>query len=161
MGRIIADIGGKVINEKKASFGMLAFVINDSFLNPILTEMEYKINDYIKDNGNEIIASKVRNELLNLASNRLCDLTLKINQDKLRQIIKEIFENSIGSALNIVLSKLDIAKVVEAKVKAMDVKDLEKLCLSVMKKELNAIVNLGALIGFIIGLINLLIEIYL
>ena len=39
----------------------------------------------------------------------------------------------------------------------MDVKELEKLCLSVMKKELNAVVNLGAVIGFIIGILNIFI----
>ena len=40
----------------------------------------------------------------------------------------------------------------------MDVAKLEALILSVMKKELNAIVNLGALIGLVIGLLNLLIN---
>ena len=36
-------------------------------------------------------------------------------------------------------------------------RELEELVLSVMKKELNAIVNLGALIGFIIGILNIFI----
>ena len=35
----------------------------------------------------------------------------------------------------------------------MDVLEAEELLLSVMKKELNAIVNLGALIGFILGIV--------
>ena len=39
----------------------------------------------------------------------------------------------------------------------MDVREFEKLVLSVMKKELQAVVNLGALIGFVIGLINLIV----
>ncbi len=34
---------------------------------------------------------------------------------------------------------------------------IEQLVLSVMKKELQAVVNLGALIGFVIGLINLIV----
>lgn len=37
----------------------------------------------------------------------------------------------------------------------MDVKELEKLCLSVMKKELNAITWLGGLIGLILGVVNI------
>ena len=52
--------------------------------------------------------------------------------------------------------KIDIAAVVEDKINRMDVREFEKLVLSVMKKELQAVVNLGALIGFVIGLINLL-----
>ena len=39
----------------------------------------------------------------------------------------------------------------------MDVLEVEHLLLGVMKKELNAVINLGALIGFVIGLLNLLI----
>lgn len=46
---------------------------------------------------------------------------------------------------------------VEDKINRMDVREFEKLVLSVMKKELQAVVNLGALIGFVIGLINLLV----
>ena len=38
----------------------------------------------------------------------------------------------------------------------MDVLELEKLILTIMKKELNALVNLGAIIGFLLGLLNLL-----
>ncbi|MDO4323480.1 MAG: hypothetical protein Q4C61_13220 [Lachnospiraceae bacterium] len=34
--------------------------------------------------------------------------------------------------------------------------ELEELVLSVMKKELDTIVNLGALIGFLLGIINIL-----
>lgn len=39
----------------------------------------------------------------------------------------------------------------------MDVMEIEKLTLSVMKHELDEIVNLGALIGFIIGILNIFI----
>ena len=39
---------------------------------------------------------------------------------------------------------------------SLDVKELEVLILSVMKHELGMIVNLGALIGFILGLVNLI-----
>ena len=49
-----------------------------------------------------------------------------------------------------------IAKVVEEKVNGMDVLEVENVLMSIMKKELNAVINLGALIGFIIGLLNLL-----
>ena len=38
----------------------------------------------------------------------------------------------------------------------MDVLEVEEVLLGIMKKELNAVVNLGAVIGFVIGLLNLL-----
>ena len=39
----------------------------------------------------------------------------------------------------------------------MDIDELEKLILSVMKKDLSTVVNLGAVLGFLIGIIGALI----
>ena len=47
--------------------------------------------------------------------------------------------------------------VLENKINDMSVEELEKTVLKVMKKELSMIVNLGALIGFLLGLLNLFI----
>ena len=66
-----------------------------------------------------------------------------------------IFNEFIEEKLGRVTSGIDIAAVVEDKINQMDVREFEQLVLSVMKKELQAVVNLGALIGFVIGLINL------
>ena len=38
----------------------------------------------------------------------------------------------------------------------MDILEVEKIILDIMKKELNALVNLGTVIGFILGLLNLI-----
>jgi hypothetical protein len=54
-------------------------------------------------------------------------------------------------------SKFDLRSIIEEKINAMDVNELESLVLTVMKKELDVIVNLGAVIGLVLGMINLLI----
>jgi uncharacterized membrane protein YheB (UPF0754 family) len=61
---------------------------------------------------------------------------------------------AIVKALDSIASSLDICSIVEEKVKQMPIKDLETLCLKIMKKELRALVILGGIIGFIIGIIN-------
>lgn len=68
-----------------------------------------------------------------------------------------IFNEFIEEKLGRVTSGIDIAAVVEDKINQMDVREFEQLVLSVMEKELQAVVNLGALIGFVIGLINLIV----
>lgn len=52
---------------------------------------------------------------------------------------------------------LPFARIIEEKINAMDVKELEVLVLSVMKKELDSILGLGAVIGFVIGMVNIFI----
>jgi len=46
---------------------------------------------------------------------------------------------------------------VEEKIASMSNEELEKLVLTAMKKELSLIVNLGAVIGFVLGCVQLLI----
>ena len=74
---------------------------------------------------------------------------------------KEKIEKAYCEIIRRTLSSLDgqinIASVVEKKVNEMSVKELEDLCMSVMKRELGAIINLGAVIGFVIGIINIFI----
>ena len=52
---------------------------------------------------------------------------------------------------------IDVRGIVEAKNNEMNVRELEELVLSVMKNELQTVVNLGAVIGAIIGAVNIFI----
>ena len=69
-----------------------------------------------------------------------------------------IYERCVADSIGTIVDSIDIAGIVEEKIKDMDVETLEELVLSVMKKELDAIVNLGAVIGFVIGIFNTLIN---
>ena len=61
------------------------------------------------------------------------------------------------NAVNSALRRINVAQVVEDKINSMSVEELEKGVMQVMKTELNMIVNLGALIGLVIGSINIFI----
>lgn len=76
----------------------------------------------------------------------------------MKKIVDGLYAACVEDAMEEMLEKIDVAAIVEEKIRDMDVAKLEALILSVMKKELNAIVNLGALIGLVIGLLNLLIN---
>ena len=53
------------------------------------------------------------------------------------------------------LGNIPVVKMIEQRMKTMAVDELEHMVMSVMKKELNTIVNLGAIIGFLIGILNI------
>ena len=69
------------------------------------------------------------------------------------------FIKVIEDKLPALLSSLKLSLVVEERINAMQVEEVEELVLSIMNKELGAIVNLGAVIGLILGLINVIIFI--
>lgn len=65
--------------------------------------------------------------------------------------VKDFAENGAES----LMPQIDVSGIVESKINSMDIREFEQLVLSVMKRELQAVINLGALIGLVIGLINL------
>ncbi len=152
LGEMIATEGGRVVREK-VSGSMLKMSVTDGLIQSIVEPVGSQVETYIKEHGEERIVPVVENQiaLLEGKSVKDCLSDFQINDDK----IKEIYQKFILNFVTNWLDNLDIAGTVENKIKDMDVLDLEKLILQVMKKELGAIVNLGALLGFLLGCVML------
>lgn len=73
----------------------------------------------------------------------------------LKQAIVRIYMNTVTEQLPKIMDTIDIEKMVENKIKEMEVKEMEDLIFGIMQKELGYIVKLGALLGFIMGFISL------
>ena len=67
-----------------------------------------------------------------------------------------IYEKFVTQKMPDFLKTMNISKIITDKIEEMDILDVEKMILDIMKKELNALVNLGAFIGFVLGFLNLL-----
>ena len=72
-------------------------------------------------------------------------------------MISNIYTEVINQGVDKFLEGIDVYGMVESKINDMGIDELEILVMSIMKKELDTIVNLGALIGFILGMINIFI----
>lgn len=165
LGSLIAEEGGKAIKEKTQGT-MFAMFVNDKLIASIADPIGEKVNEYIMGEGKEKIESLISKEIEDLEQKSVHEILedlsnnkatqLSINRETVRGIIEKVYMDIIHDKAELFIKQIDIAKVVEDKVKAMDVMELEELVLSVMKKELNDIVSLGAIIGFTIGLLNLL-----
>jgi len=64
-------------------------------------------------------------------------------------------QEELEEGLKTVLGKLNLAQLLENKIQALDVAGLEKLVLSVARREFKYIEALGAVLGFFIGLFQL------
>jgi uncharacterized membrane protein YheB (UPF0754 family) len=153
LGTIVAQEGTKVVNQKKSSLGMIGMFITDDLVSSLMNKLAEGVNAYVQSNGRSIIESGVKSEVEKVMSSPLAPVTAMVDESTIRRLAGELYEKGIASGVAALTENVDIAAVVEKKMNDMDVKDLEKLVLSVMKKELNAIVNLGALIGFILGIV--------
>jgi uncharacterized membrane protein YheB (UPF0754 family) len=155
------DLGETVSNEvmsavqEKVKNTMFSIMLNDSTLSPIIDAIKVRVNQYIADNAEDKVAYFIQNELVAFVEQPLSDLFVNINQVQLKLVILNSYHSLVNNHIDSLLDSLDFSQIIEDKVSTMEVQDVEKLVLSIMEKELGTIVNLGALIGFILGLINM------
>lgn len=158
LGTLIAEGGSSVIKEKFQG-GMFSFFLNDDLIASVAEPIGREVEKYIEANGEQIFRPVVENqlnELLDTNTEQALEL-LGVHTDKLQEALNRAYDALVSENIEKLLKQFDIAGTVQKKVQEMDVAELEKLVLSVMKKELDVIVNLGALIGFVIGILNIFI----
>lgn len=73
---------------------------------------------------------------------------------QLRHILIDVYKQVISVHLPKILSTIDISRIIRERINEMDMDESERIILSVMNKELRAIVWHGALLGAIIGTVN-------
>lgn len=154
---IIVDVGKSAILEKLQGT-MFAMFINENMIQSIAEPMGEGINQYIEVHGREKIMPFIEQKIDNLSMHtpeELLDLA-EVHPDKIREVFIGLYENLVTEKLSIVIEQVNVVAIVEEKMNAMDVDEIENLVMSVMKNELQAVINLGALIGAIIGGINIL-----
>ena len=80
-----------------------------------------------------------------------------MDREEASEFIKNIYRNAVENNAAKMMRHIDISVLVEEKVRSMEISELEDMVMSMMKKELNSVVRLGALLGFVIGFINVFI----
>lgn len=157
IGKIIAE-QIEISAKEKLKGSVLGIFGGNSIISSISETASLKVNDYINKNGKELIGDMVSNQLDKYENMQISELSNEIaNSDiDLTELLMNMYEKIIIEKIPNILSALNISKIIENKINAMDMLEVEKLILNIMKKELNALVNLGAIIGFILGLLNLI-----
>lgn len=159
VGDIISNECGNVIKEKIQN-PMLKMFLNDDLISSLTRMVGDEVQKYIDKNGYFLIDREVNKKLDGIEEQSVSELLkgVGITEEKIQSSVIKLYNKSVDKALDELFAKLNISKMIEDKINAMDMDELEKLVLQVMKKELDTIVNLGAVIGLIMGLINMAIN---
>lgn len=155
-GNLIAEEGKKAVRQKLEG-SMFSMFLSDKLLDSLAGEIGTYAENYILENGPCYIENQIEKEIIGLESSSLSQVRSRLTMDEetIRERIREIYRMCIGKFAGSVVKQFHIAEIVESKIQEMEVEELEALVMSVMKHELGMIVNLGALIGLILGILNL------
>lgn len=145
-----SSVAGKIKAEK----------LIEAIASPIESKLASHINEVLHDQAPSMATKIVYTEADKLLTMPMRQL-FEGHEGQLEQAkssILSIYRTIISDHLPRILEGINISKIVELRIQEMDMEEAEGIILSVMKKELRAIVWLGALLGCIMGTIMTIIN---
>ena len=125
--------------------------------------MRDTVREYIQERGNEMLQGFTESvdweNIAKLILNRLrnspaVNSSLELISEELALILDRYLERDLEKIVAQVIPILSIDQVIIDRVKGTSAQDLELAIQGIVKSELQAIVNLGGVLGFIVGLIQ-------
>jgi uncharacterized membrane protein YheB (UPF0754 family) len=159
LGESIANLATKHVMEKTRN-SLAGRLGAEMILQPVAQLVERilakHINEILQNNSLQMVKGLVNDE-----SDKLMGMTMSGlmtgHDEQVAQIkngILNAYRVIITEHLPRILQDIDISAIIEQRINDMDMNEAEAIILDVMKKELRAIVWLGALLGCIMGTIT-------
>lgn len=124
----------------------------------ITSKIDYAINSKEIEEKVELYVGSFIDDAMKMP---LCDI-FKGNENNISRVVSEMAEEAFDKFMKTkaigLIESFDVSKIVEEKINALDVSFTEELILKITSKELEAITWLGALLGFVMGLVSAAIQ---
>ena len=147
----IAHKLGEMIEQKLFSHNDIHEVItSDEFLTKILPLVETYLDEFISERLLSI------HPMLAM----LPDSMIKLFKDKLLDEFKHMIPKVMDGASDTLEEHLNVKEVIRTKIEEFEVDQLEEILFSIMKSEFKMIEYLGGVLGFFIGISQILIMIF-
>ena len=156
--KLMDDYGSEYIINKIHS-NKLGRLVSKEWIEGVARSTAGDLQEILAKEGDSYVKPIVEERLSQIDSKSAEDIMLYMGMEDghLRESVCLAYRKTASSNIDKLLAHIDIAAVISDKINGMEEKELERLILIVMKKELRTIVGLGGLIGFILGLLNCLI----
>ncbi|MBQ1849102.1 MAG: DUF445 family protein [Lachnospiraceae bacterium] len=154
---IISQIGketlGDLLNHK-----MVTMLLTEERQDAIYERIAQALQKYIDENGEEMIKAAIMTNVQELENKPIKEIVQAgTSQEGLEHLATSLVDRVAERYGEAMLQAVDVCSVVRERVESMETSEMERLTLSVCNKELQAVINLGALIGAVIGVINIFI----
>ena len=125
---------------------------------PVESLLAKNIDEMLACHSQEMAGSLLNDQVENFLKLPVKELLVGKDRqiEQTEKTILSLYKTLVTQHLPKVLETINISKIIESRINEMDVRETERLILEVMNRELRAIVWLGALLGFLMGCVNLL-----
>ena len=134
--------------------------VSDEMLSSFAEPINEKIRAYMREHIDDVITPAVSRELDELGENKLyqCLSEVGIENAEVFSAVRALYDKAARAYGEKLLDGFSVSEIIENKINEMDVREVEDMVISTMKRELDAVVRLGALVGFVLGLLNIVFK---
>lgn len=156
LGKLIVDKGGQLVLQKLNN-PFIAMFISPEMIRSFEAPVNEQLRLWLESDGRDMIHNFVSGEIDSLEQKRPEELLGNTDSymPAVRDKLKEIYTGFVEDNAEAIVKQFRVKEMIEERVAGMSNEALEELVLSVMANELGMIVNLGAVIGFVIGILNI------
>lgn len=157
-----SDIGNILVESAftdiSANLNPMIMAIAGNAITSAKTSVAEKINEMADEKAGKLISDYITKEYEAVKEHSVGDIVTRIDTKlpDLEEKVWDIYSEFVERKSTSLLSAFNIAGVVEQKIIDYDLEELENLILSIMQKELHAIIYLGGFLGIIMGFLNLI-----
>lgn len=172
VGDRLADYVAKYLAEKNVGDEVLDVAIEKVMgnLNPMVAMMAQpaiekarpdiaeKVNELIVEECPHVVKGYIGKEYDSWMDKPMRDVAIYLwkKKDLIKDKLWQIYLSILDEKAEQIVRKLNVTGIVEEKINEYDAAYLERLILDISRKELNALVWIGGILGMIIGFVNLL-----
>lgn len=146
----------KFAEQKNGAVSKFILPILEGNIKVFITD---SVNSFVKDNIKQYSLEFISEKIEDIKSKQLCEITVS-NEAGLKQIKAKListYKVLVENQLSRILKALKINEIVENKIMSFEAAQLEEMIFGIMKKELKTVVNIGAILGLLIGFVNVFI----
>ena len=157
LAEIITKEGAAAVSSMSPRNPLIAMFLNESTIASMAAPLAERLLQYLQSgDGRERLMALLDAEAAKLEEKPIGRMLGE--PEELAPLLSGFYQRLVNDHADAIASHFHIADIVEEKVRAMHPRHLEELLLSVMKKELNAVIWLGGIIGLLLGLVSVLMN---
>jgi len=152
---LFAEKGGELLRRRLGS-GVAGQMVSGTLTASVTKEIE----DFVIEHAREFLLPLLRQETERLGNQAVGDLTALIwgeDDTALKTALRSLYLRFMQQHVRPIVEQIDVGGMITDKIIQMTSEEVEELVLAVVKRELRMVVWFGALLGAIIGAVNILI----
>lgn len=151
-------ISGKIMEavQKEVSSNFFLKIGAAIFAGPLESKVSSMVGTMLREQGVSMVSQMIHTEADKLLSQPLCQLLEGRDElfSRIEDGVVDAYQRIVETKLPEMLQAIDIAGIVKQKVVDMDLKELERMILDICDRELKALEWFGAILGALVGILQ-------